>query len=69
MLMYAIILLDGRIIMEKKKTCTTTIRIPIEVRQRIDVLAHKRMCSINAWIARTLDRESRPRNAKGNIDV
>lgn len=51
--------------MEKKRTCTTTIRIPIELRQRIDVLAHKRMCSVNAWIKRTLEREARPKVTKG----
>lgn len=50
--------------MEKKRTCTTTIRIPIELRQRIDVLAHKRMCSVNSWIKRTLEREARPKEVK-----
>ena len=44
--------------MEKKRTCITTIRIPIELRERIDVLAHKRMCSVNQWIYRTLERET-----------
>jgi predicted DNA-binding protein len=50
--------------MEKKRTVTTTIRIPIELRQRIDVLAHKRMCSVNMWIRRTLEREAMPREVK-----
>ena len=53
--------------MEKKRTCTTTIRIPIELRKRIDELAHKRMCSVNQWINRTLEREARPKN-KGQVE-
>ncbi len=47
--------------MEKRKTVTTTIRLPIELRDRINILAQKRMCSVNAWIVRTLEREARPK--------
>lgn len=47
--------------MEKKRTRTRTIRIPIEIDARIAILAQKRLCSINAWIVNTLTRESRPR--------
>jgi len=48
--------------MEKRKTVTTTIRLPLELRERINILARKRLCSVNAWIVNTLDRESKPRN-------
>lgn len=48
--------------MENTKTITTTIRMTPELRERIRLLANKRMCSVNKWIVRTLDRESKPRN-------
>lgn len=44
-----------------KPTKTTSIRIPIPLYERITNLAHKRMCSVNAWIVRTLEREAKPR--------
>ena len=48
--------------MQKKRTRVTTIRLPLELYDRISVLAQKRLCSLNAWIVRTLERESKPRN-------
>ena len=47
--------------MEKRRTVTTTIRLPVELKERIKVLAQKRLCSVNAWIVNTLKRESKPK--------
>jgi uncharacterized OsmC-like protein len=52
---------QGRLLVEKQKTITRTIRISKEVDERIKVLASKRLCSINAWIAHTLEREVQPK--------
>lgn len=48
--------------MEKKKTKTTTIRLPIELYDRITILATKRLCSINKWVVHTLEREVKPKS-------
>jgi len=47
--------------MQKKTTKVRTMRLPVELDARIEELAHKRMCSVNAWIVRTLTREAKPK--------
>jgi len=46
--------------MEAKETRTRTVRLPIELDNRIVELAHKRFCSVNAWVVRTLERKAHP---------
>ena len=48
--------------MEKKETRIRTIRIPMDLDNRISKLAQKKLWSVNAWIVNTLTRESKPRN-------
>jgi len=48
--------------MEKKETRIRTIRIPMDLDNRISELAQKKLWSVNAWIVNTLTRESKPRN-------
>lgn len=42
--------------MEKKKSVTTTIRMPVELRVKIDTLATKRLMSVNAYIVHALEQ-------------
>ena len=48
--------------MQKKltKTRIRTIRIPVDLDERIKTLSEKRYCSVNAWIVSTLTRISKP---------
>jgi predicted HicB family RNase H-like nuclease len=46
---------------EKKPTKTKNFRIPIEILDRIQILADKQHWSMNRWVVITLDRESKER--------
>ena len=50
----------------KPKTDRTTkvisIRVPISLYERINILSRKQLMSINKWCANTLIRISKPRN-------
>ena len=50
--------------MEKKKTVVTTIRLPIELHTRIELLAAKRLCSKNAWCVNALAIMAKPKPKK-----
>ena len=47
--------------MEKKQTKTRTIRIPIELDERISNLATKQLWSVNKWILHNLERGAKPK--------
>ena len=46
--------------MKKKPTRIRTIRIPVDLDNRIQELAAEKIWSVNAWIVNTLTRESKP---------
>jgi predicted HicB family RNase H-like nuclease len=52
---------DGLSLMEHKRVKRFTIRIPMDVYERISILSTKRLCSLNKWIVHTIERESKPR--------
>jgi len=47
--------------MQKKATRIRTIRIPVDLDNRISELVQKRLWSVNAWIVNTLKRVSKPK--------
>ena len=48
--------------MDKVPTKTRSIRIPVDLDQRISDMALKQHWSTNKWITITLERECKPRN-------
>ena len=47
-------------VMQKKETRIRTIRIPVDLDKRIQVLADEKMWSVNAWIVNNLTRITEP---------
>ena len=58
-LLYARIVTKGGVTI---KSIVVSVKMPIILKERIDVLAHKGLTSRNHWIVRTLTRVSKPRN-------
>jgi len=44
-----------------KTTVKFSVVMPVSLKERIDVLAHKGLTNRNHWIVRTLIRESKPK--------